>query len=85
VNVAKMLQELPYEKRDGSRVADAYLHDLAYDKAKSTSEATAMLNMLEFVPAVARALKDDPEKVISRLEEVRQFCKWDLPRWVVWN
>lgn len=67
-----MLQELPYEKRDGARVADAYLYAMAYDTAKSTSESCSLLNMLEFVPATVQALKEDPETVIKHLEEVRQ-------------
>jgi Zn-dependent M16 (insulinase) family peptidase len=76
VIVAKMLQELPYEKRDGARVADAYLYSLAYDPAKSTSESCSLLNMLEFIPATAQALKEDPETVIKHLEEVRQICEY---------
>lgn len=70
-----MLQELPYEKRDGARVADAYLYALAYDNAKSTSESCSLLNMLEFVPETVQALKDDPESVIEKLEAVRRCCE----------
>jgi Zn-dependent M16 (insulinase) family peptidase len=75
VIVAKMLQELPYEKRDGARVADAYLYSLAYDNAKSTSESCSLLNMLEFIPATAQALEENPDEVIKKLEGVRQCCK----------
>lgn len=70
-----MLQELPYEKRDGARVADAYLYALTYDLDKSTSEACSLLNQLYFLPATAQALKDDAEMVIKHLNEARQFCK----------
>jgi Zn-dependent M16 (insulinase) family peptidase len=75
VIIAKILQELPYEKRDGAKVADAYLFELAYDAAKSTSEACSLLRSLEFIPEIARTLKEDPESVISKLEATRDYRK----------
>ncbi len=39
VIVAKLLQELPYEKRDGDKVASAWLNRLAYDAEKVQSVA----------------------------------------------
>lgn len=73
--MAKLLQELPYEKRDGNRVASAYLCSLAFDIEKSTSEACSLLKSLEFVPATAQALKENPDVVIAKLEEARKYCE----------
>ena len=39
VIVAKMLQELPFEKRQGSSIARAWINKLAYDSDKAPSEA----------------------------------------------
>lgn len=75
VIVAKMLQELPFEKRQGSSIARAWANKLTYDVGKATSEACALLHSLEFVPAVAEALEKDPESVISKMNEMRQHCK----------
>ena len=74
VIVAKMLQELPFEKRQGSSIARAWINKLAYDSDKSTSEACALLYSLEFIPAVAEALEKDPESVIAKMNELRQYC-----------
>jgi hypothetical protein len=75
VIIAKQLQELPYEKRDGSSVARAWVNRLVYDIDRSTSEAASLLSLLEFIPATAKALEDDPDSVISALEEVRKYRK----------
>jgi Zn-dependent M16 (insulinase) family peptidase len=74
VIVAKMLQELPFEKRQGSSIARAWINKLAYDSDKATSEACALLHSLEFIPAVAEALEKDPESVIAKMNELRQYC-----------
>jgi Zn-dependent M16 (insulinase) family peptidase len=73
VIVAKMLQELPFEKRQGSSIARAWINKLAYDSDKATSEACALLHSLEFIPAVAEALEKDPESVIAKMNELRQY------------
>jgi len=73
VIVAKQLQELPYEKRQGNSVARAWINKLTYDLEKSTSEACSLLSLLEFVPKTAKALEDEPDVVVQRLEEVRQY------------
>ena len=74
VIVAKMLQELPFEKRQGSSIARAWINKLAYDSDKATSEACALIYSLEFIPAVAEALEKDPESVIAKMNELRQYC-----------
>ena len=56
-------------------MADAYLFELAYDAAKSTSDACSLLRSLEFIPEIAQTLKEDPESVIAKLEATRKFCE----------
>ena len=75
VIVAKQLQELPYEKRNGNSVSRAWVTRLAFDIEKSTSEACSLLSLLDFIPATAKALSDEPESVTRSLEEVRQCCE----------
>ena len=71
--VAKQLQELPYEKRQGNSVARAWINKLTFDLEKSTSEACSLLSLLDFVPKTAKALEEEPDVVLQRLEEVRQY------------
>ena len=73
--VAKQLQELPYEKRQGNSVARAWINKLTFDLEKSTSEACSLLSLLDFVPKTAKALDQEPDVVLQRLEEVRQYRK----------
>jgi len=73
VIVAKQLQELPYEKRQGNSVARAWINKLTFDLEKSTSEACSLLSLLDFVPKTAKALEEEPDVVLQRLEEVRQY------------
>ncbi|GFZ50626.1 hypothetical protein JCM24511_08384 [Saitozyma sp. JCM 24511] len=73
VIVAKQLQELPFEKRDGNKVASAWADRLGYDASKSTSEACSLLNLLEFVPVTAKALEHSPGEVIKMLEQAKAY------------
>ena len=73
VIIAKQLQELPYEKRSGDNIARAWINRLAFDQEKSTSEACALLNLLEFVPAMAELLAKEPETLIAKMNEARDY------------
>ena len=75
VVVAKQLQELPFEKRDGNTIARAWANRLAYDVARSTSEACSLLSLLDFIPATAELLEKNPDIVIQRMEEARRYCQ----------
>ena len=48
---------------------------MTYSLEKSTSEACSLLSLLEFVPQTAKDLEENPETVIQRLEEARQYCE----------
>nr|XP_019045357.1 cytoplasmic protein [Kwoniella bestiolae CBS 10118]OCF24287.1 cytoplasmic protein [Kwoniella bestiolae CBS 10118] len=71
VIVARLLQELPQEKRDGAGVAVAWANRLAYDETKSSSQMCELLKRLEFIPKAAEMLEKEPETVIKALEELR--------------
>jgi len=79
--VAKQLQELPYEKRNGDNIARAWVNRLTFDVQRSTSEACALLSLLEFIPATAELLEKDPDVVIQRMEEARQYCELRAISW----
>ncbi|WWC88419.1 uncharacterized protein L201_003330 [Kwoniella dendrophila CBS 6074] len=71
VIVARLLQELPQEKRDGSTIAVAWANKLTYDDSKSASQNCDTLNKLEFIPKAAELLEKEPDTVIKALEELR--------------
>ncbi|ORY30613.1 cytoplasm protein, partial [Naematelia encephala] len=73
VIVAKLLQELPYSKRDGGTISRAWANRLVYDVEKSTSEACGLLNSLNFVPQTAELLESNPDEVIAKMDEARQY------------
>jgi Zn-dependent M16 (insulinase) family peptidase len=73
VLLAKQLQELPYEKRQGSSVARAWANRLVFDASRSTSENCSLLYLLENVPEMAQKLESNPDEVISALEELRKY------------
>ncbi|OCF37287.1 cytoplasmic protein [Kwoniella heveanensis BCC8398] len=72
VIIAKLIQELPSEKRDGNSIAVAWANKLTYDTQKSSSQQTDLLDRLEFVPSIAETLEKEPDSVIQKLEELRQ-------------
>jgi Zn-dependent M16 (insulinase) family peptidase len=77
VLVAKQLQELPYEKRNGNGVARAWANRLTFDVEKSTSECCGLLNMLEWLPGVAEKLSEEKgsKEIVGGLEEARGYCE----------
>lgn len=72
VIVAKELQNLPSQKRDGDTVAREWCNRLCFDIEKSTSEAASLLNQLEFIPKISEELKENPAKVIQAMERLSQ-------------
>ncbi|WWC62849.1 uncharacterized protein I303_105447 [Kwoniella dejecticola CBS 10117] len=72
VIVARLLQELPQEKRDGATIAVAWANKLTYDESKSTSQHCDTLQRLDFIPKAAELLEKEPETVINALEELRR-------------
>jgi hypothetical protein len=71
VSVAKLRQELPQRKRDGDGVSQAMSRALIFDEAKSTAVSNGLLRQIEFLPELARRIKDDPASVVRDLEAFR--------------
>lgn len=71
VTIAKLVQELPQQKRDGDSVARSVSESMIMDEDKSTSVSNSLLRQLEFLPEVAARLKEDPESVVKDLEKFR--------------
>ncbi|WWC71010.1 uncharacterized protein I206_104963 [Kwoniella pini CBS 10737] len=71
VIVARLLQELPQEKRDGATIAVAWANKLTYDDSKSTAQHCDTLQKLEFIPKAADLLEKEPETVLTALEDLR--------------
>lgn len=75
VIIAKELQNLPAQKRDGDAVARAWLNRLCFDVERSPSEASSLLKQLEFLPKISDDLKENPDAVIKALEDLRAHRK----------
>lgn len=71
VSVAKLRQELPQRKRDGDGVSQAMSRALVFDEEKSTAVSNGLLRQIEFLPELARRIKDDPAGVVADLEAFR--------------
>jgi Zn-dependent M16 (insulinase) family peptidase len=70
VAVAKIAQALPELKRDGSTVLSAVSAEQLYTE-KNTSTASSILAQIDFIPKIAERLKESPEEVISKFEQIR--------------
>jgi Zn-dependent M16 (insulinase) family peptidase len=70
VAVAKIQQNLPELKRDGSTVLSAVSTAQLYGP-KCTSRAGTVLEQMEFIPKIAKRLQDEPEAVIAEFETIR--------------
>jgi Zn-dependent M16 (insulinase) family peptidase len=74
VAVAKIQQNLPELKRDGSSVLSAVAAEQLY-ASNSTSKAGALLDQLEFIPKLSKQLQETPDEVIAKFEEIRKYSK----------
>lgn len=75
VTIAKIQQSLPETKRDGNTMVTALSESLLFSPA-STSRASAVLELMEFIPRVAETLRTRPEEVIRNLQSLRQYRKF---------
>jgi Zn-dependent M16 (insulinase) family peptidase len=74
VAVAKIQQNLPELKRDGSTVLSAVSTGQLYGP-NCTSKAGAVLEQMEFIPKIAKRLQDEPDAVIAEFEKIRGYCE----------
>ncbi|GAA5896610.1 Sdd3p [Sporobolomyces salmoneus] len=71
ISAAKAIQGLPAEKREGSDVSYAAYRKLISEEV-STNVTMNLLNRIEFLPAFAARLKEEPEAVVSHFETFRK-------------
>ncbi|KAG9104560.1 hypothetical protein FRC06_001340 [Ceratobasidium sp. 370] len=72
VNVAKILQSLPEQKRDGNTVMQSVSNSLLFETSKSISNAGGITTQIDFIPELAKRLQENPEEVIDSMKEFRQ-------------
>ncbi|KAG8691866.1 hypothetical protein FRC11_007225 [Ceratobasidium sp. 423] len=72
VNVAKILQSLPEQKRDGNTIMMAISNSLTFETSKSVSNAGGITTQMEFIPELAKRLQENPERVIKDMREFRE-------------
>jgi len=87
VTIAKLQQSLPQYKRDGNGVASAVSIDLTFD-ASCTVRYSTVTGMMDWVPRVAKELKENPKEVVRKMKKVQAistffgpqylFCRWCL-------
>lgn len=73
ITMAKNLQSLPSEKREGSTVASSALLRLTTDSEKSLRIHTDLLNRNSSEPQLSERLKENPQQVVVDLEDLRKY------------
>ncbi|QRW19305.1 AhpC/TSA domain-containing protein [Rhizoctonia solani] len=72
VNVAKILQSLPEQKRDGNTIMTAISNSLTFETSKSVSNAGGIITQMEFIPELAKKLQESPDEVVKDMKEFRE-------------
>lgn len=72
VAMAKLLQSLPEQKRDGRAVSWALSRAMMYSPHDSTCRANTVLTQATAIPEISALLTEQPDRVIAELETVRQ-------------
>lgn len=70
--VAKLQQSLPETKREGQKVQTSVLSSMI-NTASSNALAAHIETLLEYIPALAQRLQDEPDAVVAELETIRQY------------
>ncbi|KAF9189909.1 hypothetical protein BGZ51_009188 [Haplosporangium sp. Z 767] len=73
VIATKLLNDIPQQKRDGSRMSRACMDVITYDYEKSNIAALNVLKQAKFLPEVIKKLEQEPETVIKALTELREI------------
>ncbi|KAG0267634.1 hypothetical protein DFQ27_008537 [Actinomortierella ambigua] len=71
VITTKLLNDLPMQKRDGSRMSRECMNELVFDNEKSNTAALGVPRQSNFLPEVLRTLESEPAKVVDALNELR--------------
>ena len=70
VTIAKLQQSLPQYKRDGSAIVSGVSTDLTFD-ASCTARYSTVTGMMEWVPRIAKELKENPREVVQKMKKVQ--------------
>ncbi|KAF9175181.1 hypothetical protein BGX20_007750 [Mortierella sp. AD010] len=73
VIATKLLNDIPQQKRDGSRMSRACMNYLTFDQDKANVAALNVLNQAKFLPDVIKQLDQEPESVIKAMKELREI------------
>ncbi|KAF9027171.1 hypothetical protein BGZ52_004433 [Haplosporangium bisporale] len=73
VITTKLLNDIPSQKRDGSRMAKACMDVIAYDHDDSNIASLNILKQAKFLPTVLKQLETEPQTVIKALTELREI------------
>ncbi|KAF9316996.1 hypothetical protein BG003_001323 [Podila horticola] len=73
VITTKLLNDIPSQKRDGSRMAKACMDVIAYDHDESNIASLNILKQAKFLPTVLKQLETEPQTVINALTELREI------------
>lgn len=73
VNVAKIQQNIPELKRDGSNILGSLWSTTVYG-GNNTSTTNSVITQMNFIPTLAQELQTDPQKTIATFNEIRDCC-----------
>ncbi|KAF9100744.1 hypothetical protein BGX29_006292 [Mortierella sp. GBA35] len=73
VIATKLLNDIPSQKRDGSRMSRVCMDVISYDEEKSNISSLSILKQAKFLPEVIKQLEKEPETVIKALTELREI------------
>ena len=78
VAVAKIQQNIPELKRDGSNVLSSQCAQILYAE-NSTNRATTVFTLMDFIPQLQQQLQEKPNDVIKKFEELRGYRQSSSP------
>ncbi|KAF9435543.1 hypothetical protein BGZ76_006085 [Entomortierella beljakovae] len=73
VIATQFLNNIPQQKRDGSRMSKECLNHISFDSEKSNLSALTVLSQSKFLPEVIQQLEQDPESVVNSMKELREI------------
>ncbi|GJJ78971.1 presequence protease [Entomortierella parvispora] len=73
VITTKLLNDIPQQKRDGSRMSKACMDVITYDHEKSNIASLNIFQQSKFLADVLKQLEKEPEVVVKALTELREI------------
>ncbi|KAH7031761.1 Metalloenzyme, LuxS/M16 peptidase-like protein [Linnemannia elongata] len=73
VIATKLLNDIPSQKRDGSRMSRVCMDAISYDGEKSNISSLSILQQSKFLPEVIKKLEKEPDTVIKAMNELREI------------